>query len=58
MAIPLERVLFIKVTSAIVGLGLKQSPVYLRTGQQMQLGIAGLGKQRQSTVSARTGGAA
>ena len=34
-----------------VGLGQKP-PVYLRPGQEMRLGIAGLGEQRQRTVSA------
>ncbi|MCP3722416.1 ureidoglycolate lyase [Paraburkholderia sp. CNPSo 3272] len=35
-----------------VGLGIKPSPVYLRPGQTMRLGIAGLGEQRQRTVAA------
>ena len=34
-----------------VGLGQKP-PVYLRAGQTVRLGIAGLGEQRQRTVSA------
>jgi ureidoglycolate lyase len=34
-----------------VGLGIKPSPVYLRPGQTMRLGIAGLGEQRQLTVA-------
>ncbi|HEU0200166.1 MAG TPA: fumarylacetoacetate hydrolase family protein [Burkholderiaceae bacterium] len=37
-----------------VGFGQKP-PVYLRAGQIMTLGIAGLGEQRQRTVPARTG---
>ncbi|WP_062014463.1 fumarylacetoacetate hydrolase family protein [Aureimonas sp. AU4] len=35
-----------------VGLGLKP-PVFLRAGQEMHLGIEGLGEQRQRTVAAR-----
>ena len=35
-----------------VGLGVKPSPVYLRPGQEMRLGISGLGEQRQRTVQA------
>ena len=35
-----------------VGLGLKP-PVFLREGQEMRLGIEGLGEQRQRTVAAR-----
>ncbi|PRA46583.1 MULTISPECIES: ureidoglycolate lyase [Pseudomonas] len=35
-----------------VGLGIKPNPVYLRPGQTMRLGIAGLGEQRQVTVQA------
>ncbi|MGY6163987.1 ureidoglycolate lyase [Paraburkholderia strydomiana] len=35
-----------------VGLGIKPSPVYLRPGQTMRLGIAGLGEQRQRTIAA------
>ncbi|MDG0024243.1 ureidoglycolate lyase [Trinickia sp. Y13] len=35
-----------------VGLGIKPTPVYLKAGQTMRLGIAGLGEQRQRTVSA------
>ena len=42
-------------TPAGVGLGQKPSPVYLRAGQQMHLGIAGLGEQRQRTVAASSG---
>jgi ureidoglycolate lyase len=34
-----------------VGLGMKPEPVYLRAGQEMHLGIAGLGEQRQKTIS-------
>lgn len=34
-----------------VGLGMKPEPVYLRAGQEMHLGIAGLGEQRQRTIS-------
>jgi 2-keto-4-pentenoate hydratase/2-oxohepta-3-ene-1,7-dioic acid hydratase in catechol pathway len=34
-----------------VGLGLKP-PVFLRAGQEMRLGIEGLGQQRQRTVAA------
>jgi len=39
-----------------VGLGQKP-PVYLRAGQEMRVGIEGLGEQRQRTVPARTGSA-
>ena len=35
-----------------VGLGIKPYPVFLRPGQTMRLGIAGLGEQRQVTVQA------
>jgi ureidoglycolate lyase len=35
-----------------VGLGIKPEPVYLKAGQTMRLGIAGLGEQRQRTVAA------
>ncbi|EIK96670.1 5-oxopent-3-ene-1,2,5-tricarboxylate decarboxylase [Pseudomonas sp. M47T1] len=35
-----------------VGLGVKPNPVFLRPGQEMRLGIAGLGEQRQRTVQA------
>jgi 2-keto-4-pentenoate hydratase/2-oxohepta-3-ene-1,7-dioic acid hydratase in catechol pathway len=35
-----------------VGLGQKPEPVYLRAGQVMRLGIAGLGVQTQTTVQA------
>lgn len=35
-----------------VGLGVKPEPVFLRAGQEMRLGIAGLGEQRQRTVDA------
>ena len=35
-----------------VGLGIKPTPVYLRAGQVMHLGISGLGEQRQLTVQA------
>jgi ureidoglycolate lyase len=34
-----------------VGLGIKPTPVYLRPGQTVRLGIAGLGEQRQRTVA-------
>ncbi|MCP2072706.1 UNVERIFIED_ORG: ureidoglycolate lyase [Pseudomonas lini] len=35
-----------------VGLGIKPHPVFLRPGQTMRLGIAGLGEQHQLTVQA------
>lgn len=35
-----------------VGLGIKPEPVYLRAGQQIRLGISGLGEQQQRTVDA------
>jgi 2-keto-4-pentenoate hydratase/2-oxohepta-3-ene-1,7-dioic acid hydratase in catechol pathway len=35
-----------------VGLGMKPEPVYLRAGQHMRLGIAGLGEQSQHTIAA------
>jgi len=35
-----------------VGMGIKPQPVYLRPGQTMRLGIAGLGEQTQKTVAA------
>lgn len=34
-----------------VGMGQKPSPVYLKPGQEMHLGIAGLGEQRQRTIA-------
>jgi len=34
------------------GLGIKPEPVYLRAGQQIRLGISGLGEQHQRTVDA------
>jgi 2-keto-4-pentenoate hydratase/2-oxohepta-3-ene-1,7-dioic acid hydratase in catechol pathway len=40
-----------------VGMGQKPAPVYLRAGQEMRLGISGLGEQRQRTVEANPGGA-
>jgi ureidoglycolate lyase len=36
-----------------VGLGIKPTPVYLKAGQTMRLGIAGLGEQMQRTVAAQ-----
>ncbi|WP_246793173.1 ureidoglycolate lyase [Burkholderia perseverans] len=35
-----------------VGMGVKPSPVYLKPGQTVRLGIAGLGEQRQQTRAA------
>ncbi|MEG0922922.1 MAG: ureidoglycolate lyase [Comamonas sp.] len=35
-----------------VGLGIKPTPVYLKAGQSMRLGIEGLGEQEQRTVAA------
>ena len=35
-----------------VGLGVKPTPVFLRAGQTMRLGIQGLGEQQQKTVNA------
>lgn len=35
-----------------VGLGIKPAPIYLKAGQTMRLGIAGLGEQVQRTVPA------
>lgn len=35
-----------------VGMGIKPEPVYLRPGQEMRLGIEGLGEQVQTTVAA------
>jgi 2-keto-4-pentenoate hydratase/2-oxohepta-3-ene-1,7-dioic acid hydratase in catechol pathway len=40
-----------------VGMGQKPNAVYLKAGQSMHLGIAGLGEQRQRTVHAHTGNA-
>ncbi len=37
-------------TPAGVGLGQKPEPIYLREGQTMNLGITGLGEQKQQTV--------
>jgi 2-keto-4-pentenoate hydratase/2-oxohepta-3-ene-1,7-dioic acid hydratase in catechol pathway len=39
-------------TPAGVGLGQKPQPIYLRAGQTMRLGIAGLGEQKQRLVAA------
>ena len=36
-----------------VGMGQKPKPVYLKAGQTMRLGIAGLGEQQQKTVAAK-----
>jgi 2-keto-4-pentenoate hydratase/2-oxohepta-3-ene-1,7-dioic acid hydratase in catechol pathway len=38
-------------TPAGVGLGLKPTPIYLKAGQTMRLGIEGLGEQTQKTVA-------
>jgi ureidoglycolate lyase len=35
-----------------VGLGQKPQPIYLKAGQTIRLGIAGLGEQRQRTIAA------
>jgi ureidoglycolate lyase len=35
-----------------VGMGVKPNPVYLKPGQQMRLGVEGLGEQQQTTISA------
>ncbi|WAH56932.1 ureidoglycolate lyase [Pseudomonas silvicola] len=35
-----------------VGMGVKPNPVFLKPGQEMRLGVAGLGEQRQRTVQA------
>lgn len=35
-----------------VGLGIKPTPIYLKAGQTMRLGIEGLGEQHQRTVAA------
>jgi ureidoglycolate lyase len=35
-----------------VGLGQKPQPIYLKPGQTMRLGIAGLGEQKQRLVAA------
>ena len=34
-----------------VGLGQKPNPIYLKPGQVMRLGIAGLGEQRQQVIA-------
>jgi 2-keto-4-pentenoate hydratase/2-oxohepta-3-ene-1,7-dioic acid hydratase in catechol pathway len=34
-----------------VGLGQKPNPIYLKAGQVMRLGIAGLGEQRQQVIA-------
>jgi ureidoglycolate lyase len=39
-------------TPAGVGLGQKPAPIYLKPGQMMRLGIAGLGEQKQRLVAA------
>lgn len=36
-----------------VGMGIKPTPVFLKVGQTMALGIEGLGEQRQHTIAAR-----
>lgn len=35
-----------------VGMGVKPTPIFLRPGQTMRLGVAGLGEQEQKTVAA------
>ena len=35
-----------------VGMGKKPTPIFLRPGQTVRLGIEGLGEQRQRTVAA------
>jgi len=35
-----------------VGMGQKPEPLYLKPGQEIRLGVAGLGEQRQVTVAA------
>jgi len=35
-----------------VGMGKKPEPIFLRPGQVMRLGVAGLGEQRQTVVAA------
>ena len=35
-----------------VGLGIKPTPIYLKAGQTMRLGIEGLGEQTQQTIQA------
>jgi 2-keto-4-pentenoate hydratase/2-oxohepta-3-ene-1,7-dioic acid hydratase in catechol pathway len=35
-----------------VGMGMKPEPVFLKVGQTMRLGIAGLGEQQQRTIAA------
>jgi 2-keto-4-pentenoate hydratase/2-oxohepta-3-ene-1,7-dioic acid hydratase in catechol pathway len=35
-----------------VGMGIKPNPIFLKPGQEMRLGIEGLGEQRQRTVAA------
>ena len=34
-----------------VGMGQKLEPIYLKTGQQIRLGVEGLGEQEQKTVA-------
>jgi len=34
-------------------MGQKPNPIYLKPGQVMRLGIAGLGEQKQKTVAAK-----
>ena len=34
-----------------VGMGQKPEPIYLKTGQQIRLGVEGLGEQEQKTVA-------
>jgi ureidoglycolate lyase len=36
-----------------VGMGVKPSPVFLKAGQKIRLGIQGLGEQQQTTVAAK-----
>ncbi len=38
-----------------VGMGQKPHPIYLKAGQVMRLGVAGLGEQRQRTIDAPAG---
>ena len=34
-----------------VGMGQKLEPIYLKTGQQIRLGVEGLGEQEQKTLA-------
>jgi len=43
-------------TPAGVGMGIKPEPIYLRAGQEVRIGVQGLGEQRAKTVAGKMSG--